>query len=870
MSRALCQLDDDGRLRKIVEIAKIWKRNDRNTPRRGETEDEDHVKLYWGTTKDATEPSDAMTGHYDVFLCYHGQARTAVEDVARRLRLRGLSPWLDVWELRPGRPWQRLVEEQIQKIGAAAVFVGEEGLGPWQDLEIAALLRQFVKRGCSVIPVILPECRKIPELPAFLESMTWVDLRRTTPDPLERLIWGITGERPALDSSPPEPSYLEEKTRVLSEALKDAYQRHEECVVAGRDTTAIKEEILELRRRLREGGRLKAGDFLGEGRFRLLDRLGSGGFATVWKAYDRRDRGLVALKVLHGQYAHDRSRRERFFRGARKMAELQHQGIVRVIETKLEEGGFHFFVMEYVEGGDLRRAILEGRLTSAAVLRVILPVGRALEYAHQHGVIHRDVKPANILLDGREKAKLTDFDLVRAFDTTGGTRSDERLGTLIYMAPEAMVRFKDSDVPADIYSLAMTALFMLNEAELSPSSHHDASSGISSLRWELREVLKRATALEPEARFPSVAEFLSALEPAYSHHQSLRQAAEQVSRQLAQGHVDEALSFLEQYAEQHPDSVEAFLEAGNLCLEANRPQEAVWRLQEACERAPGSAGMRRRLGEALLAAGEPREALEALRRAKELGEKSPELDEALAATYAQLGQTAQIRALELACRRFEEQLRGQPGDSEGLNKWGVALNQLADLAEGQRRKHLLEQACQRFQEALRCQPDMFRAHHNRGNALDNLADLEAGDERLRLRRQACRCYEETVQHNPRYPKALDNWSGVLIKMGTEASGERSTALWREAAERARQANGLKAHFGDFNLACAHSRLERFEEAARLVAEELLRSPEMRRHALEDPDLLPLWSARPELKDAIHQSLASSGHLASLEKWLLHR
>ncbi|MBV9230647.1 MAG: toll/interleukin-1 receptor domain-containing protein, partial [Chloroflexi bacterium] len=75
-----------------------------------------------------------------------------------------------------------------------AVFVGKNGRGPWQDMELAAFLRQFVKRQCPVIPVLLAEGEQTPELPVFLEGMTWVDFRRHDPDPMERLIWGITGK----------------------------------------------------------------------------------------------------------------------------------------------------------------------------------------------------------------------------------------------------------------------------------------------------------------------------------------------------------------------------------------------------------------------------------------------------------------------------------------------------------------------------------------------------------------------------------------------------------------------------------------------------------------------------------------------------
>jgi hypothetical protein len=135
------------------------------------------------------------SGDYDVFLCYNSQDRSAVKAIDKRLKEQGILPWLDEWELRPGLPWQKALEEQIENIKAAAVFIGPDGMGPWQEREQDTFLRQFVKRECPVIPVILQGCKKAPKLPAFLEGMTWVDFRKKAPDPLDQLIWGITGER---------------------------------------------------------------------------------------------------------------------------------------------------------------------------------------------------------------------------------------------------------------------------------------------------------------------------------------------------------------------------------------------------------------------------------------------------------------------------------------------------------------------------------------------------------------------------------------------------------------------------------------------------------------------------------------------------
>jgi GTPase SAR1 family protein len=135
------------------------------------------------------------TNDFDVFLCHNSRNKNAVKEIGEKLKSRGILPWLDVWELQPGLPWQSLLEQQIEKIKSAAIFVGKDGIGPWQQEELRAFLSEFVKRGCPVIPVLLTEAPKKPELPIFLKARTWVDFRKQEPDPMEMLIWGITGKR---------------------------------------------------------------------------------------------------------------------------------------------------------------------------------------------------------------------------------------------------------------------------------------------------------------------------------------------------------------------------------------------------------------------------------------------------------------------------------------------------------------------------------------------------------------------------------------------------------------------------------------------------------------------------------------------------
>jgi hypothetical protein len=133
---------------------------------------------------------------FDVFMCHNSEDKPAVREMNRRLRNRGICTWLDEEQLPPGRLWQDVLEEQIESVKTAAVFVGDSGIGPWQHMEVRAFLQEFVRRKCPVIPVILKECQNVPQLPLFLSQLTWVDFRKETPDPFDRLLWGITGVKP--------------------------------------------------------------------------------------------------------------------------------------------------------------------------------------------------------------------------------------------------------------------------------------------------------------------------------------------------------------------------------------------------------------------------------------------------------------------------------------------------------------------------------------------------------------------------------------------------------------------------------------------------------------------------------------------------
>jgi hypothetical protein len=154
--------------------------------------------------------------------CHNSQDKAEVIEIAQQLQKRGLKPWLDVWELRPGLSWQELLEEQIAQIKSAAVFIGSSGLGPWQKREMRAFLSEFVDRNCPVVPVLLKSAPQKPKLPIFLKSMTWCDFKSEYSDPMEQLIWGITGIKPESPISPAFPSLQVFKFDVVTVKLQNS------------------------------------------------------------------------------------------------------------------------------------------------------------------------------------------------------------------------------------------------------------------------------------------------------------------------------------------------------------------------------------------------------------------------------------------------------------------------------------------------------------------------------------------------------------------------------------------------------------------------------------------------------------------------
>lgn len=322
----------------------------------------------------------------------------------------------------------------------------------------------------------------------------------------------------------PTPSYPDAETEMLSKKLVVAQARKQRLLAHQADTTEVVQEILDLKRRLREGGQLKAGDMLGDGRYLLLDVLGRGGFATVWRARDAVRDEVVAIKVLHSHLAGDSIRLDRFKRGARIMGELEHEAVVRVLERYGEDAGWHYFVMEFLPNGDLFQAVLTGRFQNQQPVALMLPICEAVAEAHSRGFIHRDIKPGNIVLTASDELRITDFDLAGDSNSTGGTGTGA-LGTYAYSAPD---NAKTADSRADVFSLGMTIIFMLHGDDL-PSPrvvlHQKLIKGLPATA-AVQGVLLRATHEDKEFRFQDAGALRDALSAALLDPEDAASASE--------------------------------------------------------------------------------------------------------------------------------------------------------------------------------------------------------------------------------------------------------------------------------------------------------------------------------------------------------
>jgi serine/threonine-protein kinase len=262
------------------------------------------------------------------------------------------------------------------------------------------------------------------------------------------------------------------------------------------------------------------------GKYQIESLVGRGGMATVYRAHDTVLNRSVAIKVLDPALAIDPKAVERFRREAVTAANLEHPSIVRVYDVQ-QEGNLHYIAMRYVHGTTLREILRDnGPLPLDAILTIIRPVAEALHYAHRHGVIHRDVKPGNILVEPDGSVLLTDFGIARAADgsQSGLTATGNVMGTADYLAPE-QISGRPADPRSDIYSLGIVLYEMLtgvtpfageNTATILYKQVYENPPPLRAINprlpVELQPIIDRALAKNPNLRYPDALELARDLE----------------------------------------------------------------------------------------------------------------------------------------------------------------------------------------------------------------------------------------------------------------------------------------------------------------------------------------------------------------------
>jgi serine/threonine protein kinase len=272
------------------------------------------------------------------------------------------------------------------------------------------------------------------------------------------------------------------------------------------------------------------------GRYRILDNIGAGGMAVVYLGQDEVFERQVAIKVLPSHLGQDPDNRERFRREAKAIASLEHAAVVPVYDYG-QDGEQLFLVMRFMQGGSLKDRLSHGRIPLSAAAVIFRRIATALDKAHSMGMIHRDIKPGNILFDLEENPYVTDFGLVKMVESSVQLTHSEFFGTPAYTSPEQCQGEKAIDGRADVYSLAAVffhmvtgnppyestnamALLMKHVADPIPRLAVSAPD----LPAELQTVIDRGMAKDPAERYSSAGEMAKEIERIASSRPSAAQA----------------------------------------------------------------------------------------------------------------------------------------------------------------------------------------------------------------------------------------------------------------------------------------------------------------------------------------------------------
>lgn len=267
------------------------------------------------------------------------------------------------------------------------------------------------------------------------------------------------------------------------------------------------------------------------GRYRVEAVVGTGGMAVVYRALDLEENRIVAIKVLRPEYESDMEFVRRFSREAEAAAKMSHENIVNLLDVGID-GDMRYIVMEFVDGRTLKEMIREeGRIHPDVALRMTIRILAAVDHAHRNGIVHRDIKPQNILVDRRGQVKVADFGIARlkATQTTKIDQNGAAIGSVHYLSPE-QARGEVADEQSDLYSVGIVLYEMLTghvpfdgETTISVALKHVSEepksmrSHNSHITRALDEVVMRALCKDKERRYQSAAEMAADLRMTITH-----------------------------------------------------------------------------------------------------------------------------------------------------------------------------------------------------------------------------------------------------------------------------------------------------------------------------------------------------------------
>lgn len=325
-----------------------------------------------------------------------------------------------------------------------------------------------------------------------------------------------------------------------------------------------------------------SGDMSGrviKGRYKLIDELGRGSFATVYIARDTKTNRIYAMKVMHYDLADDGELLARFQREAHILLTLSDPHIVRIFEYG-DESDLHYLLMDYIDGQNLKyHTLTHGPMEPGRALDYTHQIAEGLDTAYKHGVVHRDIKPQNIVINSKDVAKITDFGLARSRETVTLTQSNVFMGTAYYIPPEQAESGRTADIRSDLYSLATVLFEMLSghppfegdtAVDIVVKHMNEKVPSLCRLRPdlppELDVFMQKAMAKSPADRYGTPQEFITALE-------QVQQLVPGIERQKTMERTAIGGFGAQQAEESEPVEVQGGKQAGTPQQSPSRPQD---------------------------------------------------------------------------------------------------------------------------------------------------------------------------------------------------------------------------------------------------------------------------------------------------------